>query len=54
MNRYFPDLNTELKVTLFAPNKREQRKAVVKMNDKDAHLVLEKGKVKVGLVSCKV
>lgn len=42
----FPDISGELKVTLFAINQREQRKAIIEMDKRDALLVLKKGKVK--------
>lgn len=43
---------SELKVTLFVPNQREQRRHSDEC--KRAYLVLQKGKEKVGCVSCRV
>lgn len=48
LKRYFPDLSDEIKVTLFAPNQREQRtSAIVEADEKDSLLVIQKVKVKV-------
>lgn len=54
LKKDFPTLSGELKVTLFKPNRREQRKAVVEMEDREVTPVLQKGKVKVGWVVCRV
>jgi hypothetical protein len=54
LKKEFPSLTSELKATLFKPNRREQRKALVEMDEKEALSVLRKGKLKVGWVVCRV
>lgn len=54
LRRDYPTLRGELKVTLFSPNQREQRKALVQMGEEEASPILQKGKMKVGWVVCRV
>lgn len=54
IRRDFPDLKSELKLTLFGPNRREQRKAVIEMDQRDALQILERRKIKVGWVVCRI
>ena len=49
LKKEFPSLTSELKATLFKPNRREQRKALVEMEEKEALSVLRKGKLKLKL-----
>ncbi|XP_046145668.1 uncharacterized protein LOC123988952 [Osmia bicornis bicornis] len=48
------DFNGELKVTVFAPNTRELKMAIVELDDKPACKLLEKGKLRVGWVRCRL
>lgn len=44
----------DIKVNLSGPNNREQKRAIVTLSVEEAKTLLEKGKVRIGWVSCKI